>query len=174
MKAENKVKSEEIELQSINGAIKEEKQTDKDEKEEVKYCCFFLRMIDTYDARFLITLGLSYSQIYYNLAMLQVSLLDLLKRNYKIEPSKAQGTLALILLPWGFKLLYGLCTDLIPLCGSRKKNYIIAGGILQAIVGVLMGLKIAKDEISYFMVGGGVLMLAFSLMDVTLDGLMVI
>ena len=37
-----------------------------------------------------------------------------------------------------------------------------------------MGLKIAKDAISYFMVGGGVLMLAFSLMDVTLDGLMVI
>ena len=71
-------------------------------------------------------------------------------------------------------MLYGLCTDLIPLCGSRKKNYIIAGGILQAVVGVLMGLKIAKDAISYFMVGGGVLMLAFSLMDVTLDGLMVI
>ena len=131
-------------------------------------------MIDTYDSRFLITLGLSYSQVYYNLAMLQVSLLDLLKSNYKVEPSKSQGTLALILLPWGFKLLYGLCTDLLPLCGSRKKNYIIAGGLLQCLVGVVMGTKVAEDSLPLFMVGGGVLMLAFSLMDVTLDGLMVI
>ena len=75
--------------------------------------------------------------------MLQVSLLDLLKRNYKIEPEKAQGTLALILLPWGFKLLYGLCTDLVPLCGSRKKNYIILGGILQGIIALTMALKLA-------------------------------
>ena len=32
-----------------------------DGQEEVKYCCFLLRMIDTYDIRFLVTLGLSYA-----------------------------------------------------------------------------------------------------------------
>ena len=40
---------------------------------------------------------------------------------------------ALLASPWFFKPLYGLLTDLVPLAGSRRRNYLIAGGLVAAL-----------------------------------------
>ena len=146
--------------------------TQSEEKVDLSSYCFLHRMFLLYDNRFLLALGFQYFQIYFNLAMLQVSLLDLAKNHYGIEPSAVQSTLAIILLPWAFKLLYGMFTDIVPLCGSRKKNYIILAGVMQAIVTLVAGFG-RFEQLPPFIVCGGLLMVSFAIMDVVLDGLMV-
>ena len=47
---------------------------------------------------------------------------------------------ALILLPWTPKLVYGIFLDTFPICGSRKKNYIIIAGAIQALGSVVIAL----------------------------------
>jgi len=47
---------------------------------------------------------------------------------------------ALLASPWFFKPLYGLLTDLVPLAGSRRRNYLIAGGIVAALGFGIVGL----------------------------------
>ena len=47
---------------------------------------------------------------------------------------------ALLSAPWFFKPLYGLLTDLVPLAGSRRRNYLIAGGLLAAVGFGVVGL----------------------------------
>ena len=87
-------------------------------------------MFKIFDRRFLFALGFQYFQIYFNMTMLSVSLLKIAKDHYKIEPEDVQSKLAFILMPWSFKFLYGMWTDCVPICGSRKKNYIILTGVV--------------------------------------------
>jgi MFS-type transporter involved in bile tolerance (Atg22 family) len=38
---------------------------------------------------------------------------------------------SLITLPWSFKILYGLITDNVKLCGLKRKPYLIIFGLVQ-------------------------------------------
>ena len=73
------------------------------------------------------------------MTMLQVSLLDIAKTHYKIDPEDVQKRIAVIVVPWSFKFFYGILTDIVPLCGSHKKNYIIAAGGVQCIATFTLG-----------------------------------
>jgi hypothetical protein len=48
-----------------------------------------------------------------------------------LEPDYVQALGTYIALPWTLKLIYGMICDSVPLCGSRKKSYIILLAFIQ-------------------------------------------
>ena len=75
-------------------------------------------------------------------------------------------------LPWAPKLLYGIVTDNLPICGSTKKNYIVLMGTIQVACALALGL-ISFDSASVFILFVTLVMLTSAVMDVVVDGLMV-
>lgn len=68
-----------------------------------------------------------------------LSVKDLFKQYLKLEPNESQFYSSLISLPWSFKILYGLLSDNLPLCGgSRRRAYVMLNGALQSICLMLM------------------------------------
>lgn len=39
--------------------------------------------------------------------------------------------MSIIHIPWSFKILYGLISDNVPLCGTRRKSWLIIMGLVQ-------------------------------------------
>ena len=54
----------------------------------------------------------------------------LFKDYMMIDPSYAQKMMVIINIPFSFKLIYGLVIDNVVILGSRKRAYIITGGLL--------------------------------------------
>ena len=58
---------------------------------------------------------------------------DLFKTVYNLEPSEAQRLRAIIAIPWAIKIVYGLISDNLPICGSRRKSYIFIAALVYTI-----------------------------------------
>ena len=65
--------------------------------------------------------------------LINLALLDIFKNKYGIEPATEEQLESIILLPWSFKLVYGIFCDLVPLLGSRRKNYLILISFMQFV-----------------------------------------
>ena len=87
--------------------------------------CFLSRLFRTYDTHFLIAIALQYFNTGAKQAMMTLALQDMFKNEFMLEPETEQEYQALMVLPWTPKIFYGMITDTFPLCGSRKKSYII-------------------------------------------------
>jgi BT1 family len=75
-------------------------------------------------------------------------------------------------IPWAPKIFYGLFTDTFPICGSRKRNYIILMGLIQtACLAVVI---FPLDNVIIFAGFLFVESFAEAVMDVVVDGLMVV
>jgi hypothetical protein len=57
--------------------------------------------------------------------MLALDTQDLLKTKFEIEPDAMQKTIAICILPFSFKIVYGFISDNIPILGSKKKSYLL-------------------------------------------------
>ena len=44
---------------------------------------------------------------------------------FDIDPIEMENFQTIIIIPWTIKMIYGLITDLIPICGYKRKIYII-------------------------------------------------
>lgn len=55
---------------------------------------------------------------------------DLFKAYYKLEPGHVQSIMAFIAIPWSTKIVYGLISDNFPICGSRRKSYLVIAAFL--------------------------------------------
>ena len=97
---------------------------------------------------------------------------DLLKNRYGLEPETVQYMMTIIALPWAAKLLYGIITDNFPICGSTKKNYLILLGTIGSVACIPLGL-IDIESPALFVALITVITLSISIMDVVVDGLMV-
>jgi len=75
-------------------------------------------------------------------------------------------------LPWTIKILYGIFTDTFPICGSRKRNYIILMGIVQGATFLILFFPLASAGL--FTGLYTIVMFAGAVMDVVIDGLMVV
>ena len=53
------------------------------------------------------------------------------KEYMKLEPSQMQYYDSIIVSPWTVKIFYGLLSDNVKICGSKRKSYIIILGFLQ-------------------------------------------
>jgi hypothetical protein len=56
---------------------------------------------------------------------------DYYKTYLALDPGEMAIYNSLISLPWSFKILYGLISDNVPICGTRRKSYLIIMGIIQ-------------------------------------------
>jgi len=63
------------------------------------------------------------------LAVLAVK--DYYKEHLGLDPGEMQMYISLIHLPWSFKIIYGLISDNVPLCGTRRKSWLIIMGLIQ-------------------------------------------
>ena len=56
-----------------------------------------------------------------------------MKDHYKVDPGTNAIYNTAIMLPWGCKLLYGVIFDSFPVCGSRKKAWMIILSFIMTI-----------------------------------------
>jgi MFS family permease len=75
--------------------------------------------------------------------------------------------------PWGFKIVYGMISDNMPICGSRRRSYLIICSIMQFIV---MFALTFTSGMHYLVLTSGLLLgaLSVAMMDVIVDSLMVV
>ena len=97
---------------------------------------------------------------------------DLLKNKYGQQPETVQYMITIIASPWMAKIFQGIITDNFPICGSTKKNYLILLGVICAIALTLLSL-FDFDSATLFVGLLVVVTTCISIMDVVVDGLMV-
>lgn len=62
----------------------------------------------------------------------------LFKDKFKINPATTTQILFITNLPWLLKPILGIITDFIPICGYRRKVYLILTGVINSLCWVLM------------------------------------
>jgi MFS family permease len=60
------------------------------------------------------------------------------KDTLNVQPADLSRLTSISLIPWFLKPFFGLLTDLIPICGYRRKIYIILCGLLDCLCWILM------------------------------------
>ena len=106
------------------------------------------------------------------IAMAFLSVYDLLKNKYGMQPEDVQYMMTIIAFPWAPKLFYGIITDTFPICGSTKKNYLILLGTIFCLCALAVGVfnfPTAGPTIALITVTS----LASAMMDVVVDGYVV-
>lgn len=125
-----------------------------------------------YDTTFITLYGLQYF-IWGSKVLVNLATSDLFKSYYNLDPGQGQSIQALTTLPWSFTMFYGLISDNVPLCGSRRKSYLFISALLQFLTMLVLGLQHSETEdLAVWMLFLSHLSVAFS--DVIVDSLMVI
>ena len=68
---------------------------------------------------------------------------DLFKTYHEIDPAEMAIFMSIIHLPWCFKIIYGMLSDNVEFCGTKRKSYLILMGVVQFVA--LMTMFIFKD-----------------------------
>jgi MFS family permease len=106
--------------------------------------------------------------------MITMAIQFLFLTRYNLEPAQASLYLSFQHLPWTWKLFYGIFTDVFPICGSTKRAYVFLMGILQASACILVVLGGTNLTATTLMLLGVLNSLGGAVMDVVVDGMMVI
>jgi len=75
---------------------------------------------------------------------LRLAALDLWKNYYNLEPALTTSIGIFVWFPWDIKVLYGLIGDSVPVCGSRKRPWLIIMGFIQFTALVLAAICLPK------------------------------
>ena len=97
---------------------------------------------------------------------------DLFKTYYNLEPGRVQTLQAFTMLPWSFKIIYGLISDNFPIFGSRRKSYLLLMASVQFTTMIALGFQPESETSATWLLFFSNLGIAFS--DVIVDSLMVI
>ncbi len=81
-----------------------------------------------------------------------VSIYWVLNQQFGLSPAELALYYTSIFIPWNFRALYGLCSDLIPVMGFRRVFYICFFNLLMGSCYLLYGL-VVSDEHEAFAVG---------------------
>ena len=144
---------------------------EEDEVQRVNSLWFCKRIWAKYDRTFLV----AYAVIYANAGLKFLQMLavqDLFKNYYKLEPSKSQFYITMSFMPWMFKFFYGVIVDSVYICGSRKKAWILIGGLVQTVALSIAALC-QLDSVELFMALILLNSLAGAFLDVVIDSMMV-
>jgi len=68
----------------------------------------------------------------------QLAIQYFFKDELKVEPSQLATINSITHIPWAIKPILGLITDLVPICGYRRKIYIILCGIINLLCWLFM------------------------------------
>ena len=55
--------------------------------------------------------------------------------------------MSLISLPWSLKILYGLISDNIPICGTRRKSWLIIMGVVEFTSLIILFFTLPEDPL---------------------------
>jgi MFS-type transporter involved in bile tolerance (Atg22 family) len=55
--------------------------------------------------------------------------------------------MSLISLPWSLKILYGLISDNVPVCGTRRKSWLIIMGLIETTALFILFFTLPEDPI---------------------------
>jgi len=131
-----------------------------------------LGVFKDFDKSFLILMTVL--RINYGFATLMfISIKQLFKNEYGLDPISSQYWHSVITFPWTLKIFYGILSDNIPIMGSRKKSYIIGFSLIQFVL-----LQTAFWSSTSNVVFISILMMVVSLtqafIEVVFDGILVI
>ena len=140
--------------------------------EQIKKMCFCRRVWAKYDHGFLIAYAAQYANQGLKF-LLNIALQDLLKNYYMLEPTQSQLLTTIIFLPMSIKFIFGIISDTVPICGSRKKSWLIIWNVISAISSLICAAVYIESATAFV-----ALVLLFSIgsvfNDVVVDSLMVI
>lgn len=133
---------------------------------------FMQRLLARYDHSFLFALGMQY----FNTGLRMLIILadnNLWDQVYGLPPATATMYTSWINLPWSPKLLYGIITDSLPICGSTKRSYVVLMGVIQFLCLMVVAFQPGLDPaaimgLTVFYSTGG------AFMEVVCQGLMVV
>lgn len=63
-----------------------------------------------------------------------------LNETLTLLPSQSEALRGTASIPWIIKPLYGVLSDSVPICGTRRKSYLIAGSVITALAYVLLAI----------------------------------
>jgi len=55
--------------------------------------------------------------------------------------------MSLISLPWSLKILYGLISDNVPVCGTRRKSWLIIMGVVEFTSLIILFFTLPEDPL---------------------------
>ena len=98
---------------------------------------------------------------------------NLYKEYYGLDPGYVQVLSTFVVMPWSFKILYGLISDNCPLFGSKRRSYLILLSALQVVATLLLATYSGTNEkwASFLLM---CMNLSVAAMDVIVDSIMVI
>ena len=105
--------------------------------------------------------------------LLNLAVQDLLKQVYMLEPGRLQTLLATVHIPWSCKIVFGFISDNVPICGSKRKSYLIICALLQ-IFSMLTLSVFTYDSVSLAATCTFLTTLSIAFSDVIVDSLIVI
>ena len=142
-----------------------------EQNEEIRPKPGFFKRIQKYPFSFLFAIGLQYFNNGMN-TIITLACLDVFRQIYQLEPAKTSQFTAIMVLPWSPKILYGFFTDTFPIFGSRKRSYLILMGLVQGATLVVVFFPI--ENVTFFVSMLTLKALSGAVMDVVVDGLMVV
>ncbi|KAL4460429.1 hypothetical protein ABPG74_000180 [Tetrahymena malaccensis] len=81
------------------------------------------------------------------LALSEVPINFLYKDNYGMSPAEVSFIVGIIALPWVFKPIYGIMSDSIPICGERRKSYIMIFSFLAFVNWMLLAFYVREKAV---------------------------
>ncbi|KAF0717710.1 Aste57867_2140 [Aphanomyces stellatus] len=82
------------------------------------------KLRETFGLPFLLLVGTVYFVQGFN-SFSSFALGYLIKDVMKLQPAESQAVMTASMIPWGIKPIYGILSDSLPLCGYRRKSYLV-------------------------------------------------
>lgn len=131
---------------------------------------YFSKLYRTYDGPFLLLLGTQcVNHGLWSVAVLATQ--DLFKTYHKLDPGQMAMYMSIVHLPWSVKIVYGLLSDNVKFCGTRRKSYLVLMGCLQFFALMVIA---AQDNLPSMAVALSLMMAALSeaFVNVVADAIM--
>jgi hypothetical protein len=109
--------------------VSEEKEPRDDGSWYCSFCVWLGRMYDRFDKPFM-TFFIVQNLNHGLWIIVNLALKDYYKQYLQLDPGEQQMYISIVHIPWSFKILYGLISDNVPICGTRRKSYLIIMGII--------------------------------------------
>lgn len=133
--------------------------------------CFFNRTWSTYNHGFITMLILQYANGGTHF-MLIMTLQYIFQIQFELQPALVQQLIALTAIPWSSKLLFGIISDSLPICGSTRKAYLLLFSVMQLVSCLVIAIAI-EESYKVVAVFSWLISLSQAFMDVVIDGVLV-
>lgn len=79
---------------------------------------------------------------------------DYYKAYLHVDPGEMQLYIAIIHLPWSLKIIFGIISDNLPICGTKRKSYLIIMGVVQFLCIFSLSVFLFEDPLGVALILG--------------------